>query len=81
MHFSKYVLPTIPPIMAFLTFCSNTRLLFCSTSAASLFKGSSGLGSYVSKYDQTIHLDSLDIRLVSIYYLQEKDIGAHRQWN
>lgn len=32
--------------MAFWTFCSKTRLFDCKTSAASLFNGSSGFGSY-----------------------------------
>lgn len=49
-HFSKYVLPIIPPRIAFNTFISNNLLLFCKTSAASLFRGSSGLGSYKIDY-------------------------------
>ncbi len=45
-HRSKYVAPTYPPRIDLATFCSNKRLLFCNTSAASLFKGSSGFGSW-----------------------------------
>lgn len=44
-HLSKYWLPMYPPLMVRWTFCSNKRRLHLRTSAASLFRGSSGLGS------------------------------------
>lgn len=45
IHRSKYTDPMYPPRIALDTFCSNRRRLFCRTSAASLLRGSSGLGS------------------------------------
>lgn len=48
-HRSKYVDPIWPPRMDLATFCSKSRRFVCSTSAASLFRGSSGLGSCKSQ--------------------------------
>ena len=42
---SKYTPFTVPPRIVFWTFCSNRRLFACNSFAASLFRGSSGLGS------------------------------------
>lgn len=44
-HRSKLVLPIVPPDIARFTFCSNSFRFERSTSAASLFSGSSGFGS------------------------------------
>ena len=41
----KWLEPTWPPRIALCTFCSNCLRFDCNTSAASLFNGSSGLGS------------------------------------
>ena len=46
MQFGKFVPATLPPRIALATFFANTFGLSRNTSAASVFKGSSGLGSW-----------------------------------
>ena len=52
------------PFMVFWTFCSNILRLDCSSMAASLFRGSSGLGSWNKKDQDRQHIwkDLVEIR-------------------